>query len=108
MRSYDRGRGVDEHVAVCHAPFNNLYFRADGAVAPCWLQFHDRSPHWRPDGPTIRELWHSEQLDALRDRLQRLELVGACSTCLADIRVGNRPLAAAYDEIGVRGSWPTG
>ena len=107
LRSYDRRRGVDHRSAVCHAPFNNLYFRADGAVAPCWLQFHDRSPHWLPDGPTVRELWHGEQLSQLRDRLRAHELVGACATCLDDIRVSNRPLAAAYDEIGVDDVWPT-
>jgi len=107
LRAYDRGRATQDRRSICNAPFNNLYFRADGAVAPCWLQFHNRSPHWSPGGPTIREIWDGAQLRDLRDRLVARDLRGPCTTCRHEIETGNRPLAAAYDEIDRRERWPS-
>lgn len=104
---YEKSRLATDRHSVCNAPFNNLYFRADGAVAPCWLQFHNRSPHWSPEGPTIREIWDGSQLGSLRRRLERRQFDGPCRTCSHEIEVGNRPLAAAYDEIPVLDGWPS-
>ncbi|MGB3409656.1 MAG: radical SAM protein [Microthrixaceae bacterium] len=107
LSRYEKSRLATDRRSVCNAPFNNLYFRADGAVAPCWLQFHSRSPHWSPDGPTIREIWDGSQMDSLRRRLVGRQFQGPCTTCSHEIEVGNRPLAAAYDEIPVIEGWPS-
>lgn len=107
LRSYERARPTTHRHSACNAPLNNLYFRADGAIAPCWLQFHQDSPRWTPDGPTIRDIWDGEWLGDLRRRLVNRDFSGPCTTCRHEIEVGNRPLAAAYDEIQVQDHWPS-
>lgn len=107
LANYERTRLAADRSSVCNAPFANLYLRADGAVAPCWLQFHIDSPHWTPEGPGLRAIWEGEQFEALRRRLVRREFEGPCTTCRHAIETGNLPLAAAYDEVPVRGAWPS-
>jgi len=103
VERYDAGRTATHRPSICNAPSTNLYFAADGAVGPCWIQMGER---WGPDR-SIRDVWTGAMLSNLRSTLAEHQFPGACGRCLHDIEAGVAPLAAVYDrEPGII-AWPT-
>ncbi len=91
---------------MCNAPLTNLYFQADGRAAPCWKYYPRSAPYWSPER-SIRDIWSGPEFQKVRAALASQEFIGRCSECEHDIRAGNQPLAAAYDNDRPIGQWPT-
>lgn len=106
MEEYRDARPTPHRDSVCNAPLTNLYFQADGRVAPCWLYFPLRPPRWSPDR-SIADIWNGPELQKLRSAHREGRFIGRCSECEHDILNGNRPLAEAYDNPHPIGEWPT-
>jgi MoaA/NifB/PqqE/SkfB family radical SAM enzyme len=106
IESYRQQRNTPHRASICNAPSTNLYFQADGTAAPCWLYFPSKPPRWSPER-SIADIWHGPELSKVRAALAADRFIGRCSECAHDIRTGDEPLAAAYDNDRPIGDWPT-
>ncbi len=104
--TYRQERNTPHRDSICNAPLTNLYFQADGRAAPCWLYFPRKPPRWTPER-SIADIWQGPELSKVRAALAEDRFIGRCTECEHDIRTGNEPLAAAYDNDRPIGDWPT-
>ncbi|WP_426574234.1 radical SAM protein [Aquihabitans sp. McL0605] len=106
IEAYRQQRHTPHRESICNAPSTNLYFQADGTAAPCWLYYPWRPPKWSPER-SIADIWNGPELTKVRTALAEQRFIGRCSECEHDMRTGNEPLAAAYDNDRPIGAWPT-
>lgn len=106
IAAYDARRPTPHRAALCNAPLTNLYLKADGRTAPCWLKFEGEAVRWGPDR-SILDIWASPEMEALRRAHAAREFPGRCQECRHDIEAGVRPLAAAYDNDRPIGDGPS-
>ena len=95
---------------TCRAPHVALRLSPDGSVHACCV--NDQVPYGRiGDGRSLFEIWHGDEVAALRDALDGADFSLGCGDCGAEYAVGQRGQthAAAYDRYDVPTSplaWP--
>jgi MoaA/NifB/PqqE/SkfB family radical SAM enzyme len=106
VERYQDQRRTPHRASVCNAPLTNLYLQADGTASPCWLYYPSQPPKWSPTR-SLADIWTGPEMTAVREALAEHRFIGRCTECEHDIRTGNEPLAAAYDNDRPIGDWPT-
>jgi radical SAM additional 4Fe4S-binding domain len=68
----------------CSYPFESLFIHGDGTVVPCAAHRARHISVGNIKNNTIREIWHSEKMNQLRQahKSGRLDDTLLCSTCL--------------------------
>jgi MoaA/NifB/PqqE/SkfB family radical SAM enzyme len=102
---YNNSRITKNKVALCHAPFNSMYFNVHGEVGPCWLTLDNKDKY--PD-KSIRDIWFGDKFSKLREEL-KTTMGHQCITCRKNIESGNyiSVLSKLYDHSYEIGSYPS-
>jgi len=106
IERYRATRPTPHRDSICNAPRTNMYFQAKGRVAPCWKYFPWQSPTWSTER-SILDIWQGPEFEKVRSALAEDRFIGRCADCEHDIRNGDEPLAAAYDNDHPIGEFPT-
>lgn len=89
IRSYNRQRQAIPNRIICNAPFRHMYFRQDGKVTACCATAS--TPYGDIRKESVRDIWQSEQVKALRTNISNYNLSGGCSGCRYALETANYP-----------------
>ena len=92
---------------ICKAPFNNLYFQADGQISACCYNRIIATEYSKQK--EIKEIWNSEKRNNLRKAIINFDLTNGCHQChdiLATSSFSN-VLANTFDKLPVNKHFPT-
>lgn len=104
--NYINSRNINYRYTICYAPYNSIYFGADGKAGACCynrIQTKDISGF-----SSFRKIFHDSAFKNLQNYIHKKDLTKGCNLCLNQIKAGvfDSVLAKSYDEFPVRSKYP--